>query len=110
MLKNNSKIYYNGSVWKTLNNGNITIIGQSLENKRYFLCQFEDKTIVEADYSAIKRGIVKNFNDNKESDIINLYKHSKYSQHDVADILEVSRGTVARILKKNNITRRIVIR
>lgn len=60
-MKNNSKIYFNGSKWKTNNCGTIEIIGRC-DKYNYYICKFEDGTIVEAHSGSIKDGIIKNIN------------------------------------------------
>lgn len=70
-IENTSKVYFNGSVWKSNNCGEFTIIGKTDRNiidkrgyleYKYYLCQFEDETIVEAKTSEIKNGKVRNPN------------------------------------------------
>jgi hypothetical protein len=71
IIENTSKIYYNGSKWNSNGCGEFEIIGKTDRSRLngkgslfypYCLCQFKDKTIIEADYGAIKAGRVKNPN------------------------------------------------
>lgn len=67
LIKNTSKKYPNGSVWKSLSCGEFTIIGKTNRcNKNgsyiYCLCEFQDGAIVEADFTNIKKGNVKSPN------------------------------------------------
>ena len=61
LKENNSKIYYNGSKWKTNNCGEIEIVGKSIKSG-YYICKFEDGTIFDFTISNIKRGSIKNPN------------------------------------------------
>lgn len=70
-IENNSKVYFNGSVWNSNNCRTFTIVGKTnrhridnrgYEEYKYYLCQFEDGTIVEAKTSEIKKGKVRNPN------------------------------------------------
>lgn len=70
-IKNTSKVYFNGSIWKSNNCGNFTIVGKTdryivdkrgYKEHKYYLCQFEDGTIVEAKTFEIKNGKVRNPN------------------------------------------------
>ena len=69
--ENKSKVFYNGSVWDSNNCGKFEILGRTnkfIINKkgwkdfRYYLCKFEDGTVVEVVKDAIKSGSVKNPN------------------------------------------------
>jgi hypothetical protein len=71
LVENKSLIYYTGSIWKTKQHGNVSIIGRSAEyrvnkkgNKYYplYIVEFEDATQVQAWNSAIQKGLVKNPN------------------------------------------------
>lgn len=67
IIENKSKIYFNGSKWKSNRCGDFIIIGKTSRNHKnksyiYFLCQFEDGTIIERDMTNIKLGNVKNPN------------------------------------------------
>lgn len=57
--ENNSKVYFNGSIWKTNNFGQLKIIGK---NKSKYICEFEDGTKVLASHTNIKNGGVRNPN------------------------------------------------
>ena len=71
LLDNTSKVFYDGSKWCSNNCGQFTIVGHTdrcyiskdgyLEYK-YYLCKFEDGTVVEARTSQIKKGTVRNPN------------------------------------------------
>ena len=58
---NNSKIYFNGSIWGSKNYGKFKIVGKTLK-KNYYLCEFESGTIFEARSSCIRTGEIKNKN------------------------------------------------
>ena len=60
-INNKSKIYFNGSKWNIKKYGTIEIIAK-LNRRNYYLCKFDDGTIVEARSSNIKAGVVKNPN------------------------------------------------
>jgi hypothetical protein len=71
LIKNTSKVYYNGSIWDSNNCDQFVIIGKTnrytIDNRgykirKYFLCKFKDETIVEAKTSEIKMGKVRNPN------------------------------------------------
>jgi len=71
LIENTSKIYYNGSIWNSNNCGVFEIIGRTdryridkrgYKEYKYYLCKFEDGTIVEAKTSEIKIGKVRNPN------------------------------------------------
>lgn len=59
--ENNSKIYFNGSIWKTNNYGDVKIIGKS-EEKNKLICEFKDGTILHFRVGDIKTGRLKNPN------------------------------------------------
>jgi len=64
-LENNSKVYYNGSKWKTNKHGYVIIIARvksEIIGNQSYLCQFDDGTIVRANHSDIRHGEVKNPN------------------------------------------------
>jgi len=69
---NKSKVYFDGSKWKTNDYGEIEVIGRSdrvviKKNKYtehpYFFVRFKDGTVVEANQSSIKNGSLKNRNE-----------------------------------------------
>lgn len=60
-LENKSKVYYNGSAWKTNNCGEITVVGKVRIGIYY--CKFLDGTIVEARHKEIKNGKINNPNE-----------------------------------------------
>jgi hypothetical protein len=69
MIENTSKVFYNGSIWSSNNCGNFNIVGKTdrhIVDKRgygeykYYLCKFNDGTIVEAKANEIKLGKVRN--------------------------------------------------
>jgi len=60
-MENKSKIYFNGSRWKTNNYGYVEVVGKS-NIKGYYLVKFTDGTIVEVGFSNIKKGFIKNPN------------------------------------------------
>lgn len=71
LIKNTSEIYYNGSKWTTNNCGTVTIIGKlnkyyldkkGYKHYNYYLCKFDDGTIVETEYKTFKNGKIKNPN------------------------------------------------
>lgn len=67
IIENNSKKYYNGSVWESQSCGKFTIIGKTnRHNKKnshiYCLCRFEDGAVVESDFTNIKKGNIKSPN------------------------------------------------
>jgi hypothetical protein len=71
IIENTSKVYFNGSIWKSNNCGEFKIIGKTdrcrtdkrgYKEYRYYLCQFEDGTITEAKHAEIKVGKVRNPN------------------------------------------------
>lgn len=71
LIKNTSKVYFNGSIWKSNNCGQFKIIGKTNKYRidkrgykeyRYYLCEFIDSTVVEAKTSEIKLGKVRNPN------------------------------------------------
>jgi hypothetical protein len=67
IIPNNSKKYYNGSTWNSSSCGGFTIIGKTDKHNAkgshiYCLCRFEDGTIVESDFTNIKKGNIKNPN------------------------------------------------
>ena len=71
LIENTSKVYFNGSIWKSNNCGEFTIVGKTdrhIVDKReykeykYYLCKFEDGTVVEAKTFEIKNGKVRNPN------------------------------------------------
>ena len=55
-MENKSETYFNGSCWKSNGYGSFEIISVS-NRKNYFICKFEDKTIVEASMTNIKEGL-----------------------------------------------------
>lgn len=66
-IKNNSKVYFTNSIWVGSKCGKFKIIGRS--NKKdsqgfrgYYLCKFEDGTVIIAHTSSIKYGSIKNPN------------------------------------------------
>lgn len=70
-IDNTSKVYFNGSTWKSNNCGEFTIVGKTdrytvdkrgYKEYKYYLCQFEDGTIVESKAYEIKNGKVRNPN------------------------------------------------
>jgi hypothetical protein len=61
VVKNKSKIYFNGSIWELKKYGKIEIIGKSNKKQHYF-CKFENDTIVEVFGGNIKRNYIKNPN------------------------------------------------
>lgn len=70
-IENNSKVYFNGSIWNSNNCGKFKIIGKTdrhilsksgYKERKYYLCQFEDGTVVEAKSYEIKNGKVRNPN------------------------------------------------
>lgn len=70
-IKNTSKIYFNGSKWHSNSCGDFIIVGKEdryyLSKKGYkkydyYLCKFEDGTIVDAKINEIKNGKVRNPN------------------------------------------------
>lgn len=70
-ITNNSKVYYNGSIWESNKCGEFEIIGKSdrhrIDNRgykeyKYYFCKFSDGTIVEAKENEIKLGKVRNPN------------------------------------------------
>lgn len=71
IIENTSKVYFNGSEWESNNCGKFTIIGKTdrhtsdkrgYDEYKFYLCKFEDGTIVEAKTSSIRQGKVKNPN------------------------------------------------
>ena len=67
IVNNSSKKYPNGSIWRSNSCGPFTIIAKTNRtngkgSRIYCLCQFSDGTIVEADYTNIKTGNIKNPN------------------------------------------------
>jgi len=68
LMENNSKIYYNGSIWDSKSCGKFTIIGKTDRHNGgknsyvYCLCEFEDGAIIESDFTNIKNGNVKSPN------------------------------------------------
>lgn len=71
VIPNNSKVYFNGSRWKSNNCGEFTIIAHTdrfitskkgYKNFCYYLCQFDDGFINEAKSTEIKLGKVRNYN------------------------------------------------
>jgi len=70
LIKNNSRAYKNGTVWRNGKCGEFEIIGKTdrmyIQNGRpvynYFLCKFEDGTVVESNSNSIYYGTVKNYN------------------------------------------------
>ena len=66
LLPNNSKIYYNGSVWQNNEGLKFSIIGHTNRKQGkdypYFLCEFEDSTILEVSSKHIQDGQIKNPN------------------------------------------------
>lgn len=67
LIKNKSKIYFNGSIWDSENCGKFEIIGKlnilDTQGKYYyFLCKFSDETMVKAKMGNIINGSVKNPN------------------------------------------------
>ena len=71
LRENTSKIYFNGSVWESVNCGKFKIIGHTnkfrIDKRGYklfesFLCEFNDGTIVESQFSNIRLGNIKNPN------------------------------------------------
>ena len=71
LIENTSKIFYNGSKWKSNSCGMFIIIGKidkdysdkdNIKKYNYYLCKFEDGTITKANQSAINGGKVKNLN------------------------------------------------
>jgi len=67
LIKNTSRVHFNGSIWDSNNCGKFEIIGKinkenNKNNTNYYLCKFEDGTIIKASQSAIIGGKVKNPN------------------------------------------------
>lgn len=71
LIENTSKTYFNGSEWINKNKLKFKIIGRldkcevfkdNIKHYNYYLCEFEDKTVVSATYTMIKNGSVKNPN------------------------------------------------
>lgn len=70
LINNNGSVYYDGSKWMSNNCGEFTVVGKinryCLDNGRkkypYYLCQFDDGTMVEVHSIAIHNGNVKNPN------------------------------------------------
>lgn len=69
VLKNTSKIYYNGSAWESNRCGQFKILAKSNKAKinrngtvcyPYYLCEFPDRTVIIAHYDSIKHGMVVN--------------------------------------------------
>lgn len=69
IIKNTSKVYYNGSIWKSNHCGEFEILGKSNKYKlnkknkkeyKYFVCKFEDGYKTISEMRAIKRGTIKN--------------------------------------------------
>jgi len=71
IIKNDSKVYYNKSIWSSNKCGNFQIIGKAnkfylhtsgYKRYHYYFCKFNDDTIVVAKPSEIKNGRVRNPN------------------------------------------------
>lgn len=62
IVENTSEIFYEGSEWDSNNFGKFKIKGKLSKTnyKTYYLCEFEDGTLVKADGGHIKHGEVKN--------------------------------------------------
>ena len=71
LIENSSKVYFNGSEWDSNRHGKFKIIGKIdrfyeyddlIKRYNYYLCKFEDGTIVDSDRTSIKNGSVRNPN------------------------------------------------
>lgn len=70
-INNTSAVYYNGSRWATNSCGEVEIVGKldkfyidkdGYRHYNYYLCKFDDGTLVEVEYRALRTGKIKNPN------------------------------------------------
>ena len=71
LIKNTSKIYKDGSKWISKKSGVVTVIGKTdryyqrkdgYKNYEFYLCRFEDGTIIESSYTSLLSGCIMNPN------------------------------------------------